>query len=86
MKTATFTYSPPHIIDTAPLAARYAVLTASIFAFIATGRHGEVLLYSRKLLRLVRVFTRFEAQNILTRRKLEMLANAPWRELSLIHI
>ena len=80
MKTATFTYSPPHIIDTAPLAARYEVMLASLLALIAAGRHGDVLLYSRKVLRLVRVFTRFEAQNILTRRKIEMLTNAPWRE------
>jgi len=32
------------------------------------------------VLRLVRVFTRFEAQNILTRRKLDMLCDKPWRE------
>ena len=80
MKTATFTYSPPYLIDTAPLAARYEVMLASIFAFIAAGRHGDVLLYSRKVLRLVRVFTRFEAQNILTKRKLEMLCNSAWRD------
>jgi len=40
-----------------------------------------VLSYSYKLRRLVRAFTRFEAQNVLTRRKLEMLCHAPWREL-----
>ena len=80
MKTATFTYSPPHLINTAPLAARYEVMIASLFAFIAAGRHGDVLLYSRKVLRLVRVFTRFEAQNILTKRKLEMLCNSAWRD------
>ena len=80
MKTAAQTYSPPHLIDTAPLALRYQVMIASLFAFIAAGRHGDVLLYSRKVLRLVRVFTRFEAQNILTKRKLEMLCNSAWRD------
>ena len=80
MKTVTFTYSPPHLINTAPLATRYEVMLASIFAFIAAGRHEEVLTYSRKVLSLVRVFTRFEAQNILTRRKLDMLSHKPWRD------
>ena len=80
MKTAAQTYSPPHLIDTAPLALRYQVMIASLFAFMAAGRHGDVLLYSRKVLRLVRVFTRFEAQNVLTKRKLEMLCNSAWRD------
>jgi len=80
MKTATFTYSPPHLIDTAPLALRYQVMIASLFAFMAAGRHRDVLSYSFKILRLVRVFTRFEAQNILTKRKLEMLCNSAWRD------
>jgi len=80
MKTAAQTYSPPHLIDTAPLALRYQVMIASLLAFIAAGRHGDVLSYSFKILRLVRVFTRFEAQNILTKRKLEMLCNSAWRD------
>ena len=80
MKTAAQTYSPPHLIDTAPLALRYQVMIASLFAFMAAGRHRDVLSYSFKILRLVRVFTRFEAQNILTKRKLEMLCNSAWRD------
>ena len=80
MKTATFTYTPPHLIDTAPLALRYQVMIASLLAFMAAGRHRDVLSYSFKILRLVRVFTQFEAQNVLTKRKLEMLCNSAWRE------
>ena len=80
MKTAAQTYSPPHLIDTAPLALRYQVMIASLLAFMAAGRHRDVLSYSFKILRLVRVFTRFEAQNILTKRKLEMLCNSAWRD------
>jgi len=80
MKTAAQTYSPPHLIDTAPLALRYQVMIASLFAFMAAERHRDVLSYSFKILRLVRVFTRFEAQNILTKRKLEMLCNSAWRD------
>ena len=80
MKTAAQTYSPPHLIDTAPLALRYQVMIASLLAFMAAGRHRDVLSYSFKILRLVRVFTRFEAQNILTKRKLEMLCNSAWQD------
>ncbi len=80
MKTASLTYLPPHLIDTAPLTARYEVMVAAIVSFMTAGRYGDVLRYSHKLRRLVRVFTRLDAQNILMRRKLAMLSDKSWRE------
>ena len=80
MKTATLTYPSPHLIDTALLAGRYAVLCASIMSFIAAGRIEDVLTLSHKVLRLVRVFTKLETQNVLLTRKLDMLCDKAWRE------
>lgn len=80
MKTASLTHPPLRLIDTAPLAARYAVLTQAIFAFIAAGRMGRVLRLSQKVVRLVRVFASLERENVLLRHKLEMLTDKSWRE------
>lgn len=80
MKTASLTYPPPRLIDTAPLAARYDVLTRAILAFIAAGQMSRVLRLSRKVVRLVRVFTALERENVLLRRKLAMLTDKSWRE------
>jgi len=80
MKTASLTYQTPHYIDTAPLAARYEIMVAAILACLEVGRLGDMLRYTHKVVRLVRVFTRLEAQNVLTRRKLDMLIDKPWRE------
>jgi len=80
MKTTSLTYYPQYFIDTAPLAARYEVLTQAVLSFIAVGQFGRMLKSSQTLVRLVRVFTRLEAQNALLARKLDMLANKTWRE------
>lgn len=80
MTTASLTYFPPHLIDTAPLLARYAVLTQAIHAFITAGRMSLVLRYSQKAARLVRVLGRLSGANVLTRRKLDMLVDKAWRE------
>jgi len=69
-----------HYIDTAPLAARYDVICAAIMAFLEAGRLADMLRYSHKVVRLVRLFTKLEAQNSLLKRKLEMLSHKPWRE------
>ena len=80
MKTATFSSPQHHFIDLAPLSARYEVLTHAVLTYLAAGQLGLMLRYSRKVLRLVQVFTKLEAQNILLTRKREMLSYAPWRE------
>lgn len=80
MKTSSLTYRPQHFIDLSPLAARYAVLTQAVLAFIAAGRFREVLRESRRLARLVRVYARLDSQNALWARKLEMLTDKGWRE------
>jgi len=80
MKTATFSSPQHHFIDLAPLSARYEVLTHAVLTYLAAGQLGLMLRYSRKVLRLVQVFTKLEAQNILLTRKREMLSHAPWRE------
>ena len=82
MKTASLTYpsSALSFIDTAPLAARYEVLCASMMMFIAAGQMARVLRLSHKAVRLVRAFTYLDTHNILLRRKLDMLCNATWRE------
>jgi len=69
-----------HYFDTAPLAARYNIICDAIMAFIAAGRMVDMLRYSHKLVRLVRLFTKLETRNSLLKRKLEMLAHKPWRE------
>lgn len=48
--------------------------------FIAAGRLGDMLRVSHKVARLVRTFTKFERQNILLTRKLEMLSDTHWRD------
>lgn len=80
MKTASLTYQTPRFIDTAPLAARYAVLTQAVLGFIAAGQFRRMVDASRAVARLVRVFTRLEAQNALLGRKLDMLGDKTWRE------
>ena len=80
MKTASPTFSL-QFIDTAPLAVRFEILMASLMGFLAAGRYRDVLRYSYKVGRLVRVFTKLEAHNARLSRKLEMLAHRPWREL-----
>ena len=80
MKTASPT-SSLLLIDTTPLAVRFEIMMASLMGFIAAGRYRDVLRYSYKVGRLVRVFTKLEAHNARLSRKLEMLAHRPWREL-----
>lgn len=80
MKITALTYPHQHFIDIAPLAARYEVLAWSVLTYLAAGQYKLMLRYSYKLLRLVKVYTRLDAQNILLRRKLEMLSHVPWRE------
>jgi len=80
MKTASLTYQSPRLIDTAPLVARYEIMVAAILACLEVGRLADMLRYSHKVVRLARVFTKLEAQNVLTRRKLDMLIDKPWRE------
>jgi len=80
MKTASLTYQTPHLIDTAPLAARYEIMVATIMTCLEAGRLRDMLRYTHNVVRLVRVFTKLEAQNVLTRRKLDMLIQKPWRE------
>ena len=77
--TFVHTYPSPRLIDTAPLAVRYEVLTQAILAFIAAGHMGLVLRYSQKLLRVIRVHNRLTGANILVRRKRDMLYNSAWR-------
>ena len=82
MKTATLDY-PTYtfrFIDTAPLAARYQLLCASIMLFIEAGQMARVLRLTHKVRRLVRAFTQLDRHNILLQRKLNMLSNAAWRE------
>ena len=73
MKTTSFTPTL-HYIDTAPLAARYEVLVASILAYIELGRYRDMLRLSHKVGRLVRVFTKLEARNARLSRKLETVS------------
>ena len=80
MTTASFTYPQQHFIDTEPFALRYAVLTQAVLAYLAAGQLGRMLKTTQTILRLVRVFARVDAHNILLRRKLAMLANRAWRE------
>jgi len=80
MKTASLTYPSYHFIDTAPLAARFEVLSQAVLTFLAAGQFGLVLKSTQKVRRLVRVFTRLEAHNHLLARKLEMLSHGPWRD------
>lgn len=80
MKTASLPHPVYHYIDTAPLAARYEVMVAAIMGFIGAGRLGDMLRVSHKVVRLVRAFTKIEAQNILLTRKLEMLSHTHWRD------
>jgi len=80
MKTASLTYQTPYYIDTAPLAVRYEIMVTAIMACLEVGRLADMLRYTHKVVRLVRVFTKLEAQNVLTRRKLDMLIQKPWRE------
>lgn len=81
MKTSSSSTPTYHFIDIAPLAARYSVMTASLMGFMAAGRMADVLTLSRKVHRLVRVFTKLEAHNARLKRKLEMLSDRPWRDL-----
>ena len=76
---SSHTYHPPQLIDTAPLAARYAFMIQAILAFIAAGHMGLVLRYSEKLLRVLRVHNRLTGANVLVRRKRDMLFNSAWR-------
>ena len=82
MKTATLDYPTYTLrfIDTAPLAARYELLCASIMMFIEAGQIARVLRLTHKVRRLVRAFTQLDRHNILLQRKLNMLSNAAWRE------
>jgi len=80
MKTASLTYPSPFFIDTAPLAARYAVLAQAILAMVIAGRFRESMRLAHKVARLVRALTRCEAHNHHLTRKLDMLVNKPWRE------
>jgi len=82
MKTASLTY-PSHtlrFIDTAPLAARYAVIVAAVMRLIEIRQMGQVLRLTYKVQRLVRIFAQLDTHNNHLRRKLDMLAHKPWRE------
>jgi len=80
MKTATSTLPKYSFIDTAPLAARYELLCASMMMFIEAGQMARVLRLTHKVRRLVRAFTQLDRHNRLLRLKLDMLSNAAWRE------
>ena len=80
MKTASLTYPSLHFIDTAPLAARYAVLAKAILAMVIVGRPRESTRLTYKVVRLIRALTRCEAHNSHLKRKLDMLTHKPWRE------
>ena len=77
--TSSHTYQPPHLVDTAPLAVQYELMTRAILGFIAAGHMSLVLRYSQKLLRLIRIYNRLTGANSLVRRKLDMLGNSAWR-------
>ena len=77
--TLSHTYQPPHLVDTAPLAVQYELMTKAILALIAAGHMALVLRYSQKLLRLIRVYNRLTGANVLVRRKRDMLGNSGWR-------
>ena len=77
--TLSHTYQPPHLVDTAPLAVQYELMTRAILGFIAAGHIALVLRYSQKLLRLIRVYNRLTGANVLVRRKRDMLSNSGWR-------
>ena len=80
MKTASLTSPSLHLIDTAPLAARYAVLAKAILAMVMAGRFRESTQLAHKVVRLVRALTRCEAHNHHLTRKLCMLCDRSWRE------
>jgi len=80
MKTTSLTYPSLLLIDTAPLAARYAVLANAILAMVTAGRPRESTRLAHKVVRLVRALTRCEAHNHHLRRKLDMLCDRSCRE------
>ena len=79
MRTAQI-YQPPHLIDTAPLVARYNYINEAILAFIAAGHMLLVVRYTYKLLQVIRAYARFDGANIMMRLKLDMLCNRAWRQ------
>jgi len=93
MKTASFkspfipaqagTYPIHHLIDLAPFAARYEVMTMAMLALLEAGRLKDVLRITHKVTRLIRTLTKLDTHNIHVKRKLEMLSHKPWRDLVL---
>ena len=82
-QAGALTYPEHYLIDIAPLSKRYAAIMVAIMGFIEAGRTQDMLRLTHKLGRLVRVFTQLETQNILLKRKLDMLSHKPWRDLVL---
>ena len=78
MTTFTSPLETYRFIDTAPLEARFEVLMATMFALIDAGQMGRVLKTSQAVAKLVRAFCKFDAQNVLLRRKLALLSNPSW--------
>jgi hypothetical protein len=79
MKTLTFP-PPHHYIDITPLQARYDILMAAILAFIEAGQIVRAGKLSHKMYRVVRLGIKLETQNILLKRKLDMLFDKCWRD------
>ena len=79
MKTQSFP-PPHHFVDIAPLTARFDILMAAILAFIEAGHIVRALKLSHKMNRVVRLGIKLETQNILLKRKLDMLLDKCWRD------
>jgi hypothetical protein len=81
MKTSSPSFFPPahHFIDTAPLMARYNILTAAILLMIDAGRLGRALRLSHDVNHVIRLFVKFETRNTQLKMKLKMLLCKPWR-------
>ena len=79
MSTQTFP-SSYHYIDITPLVTRFDILMASVLAFIAAGQMLGAAKLTQKIRRIVRLAGKLEMQNVLLKRKLEMLMDKDWRE------
>ena len=79
MKTQSFP-PPHHFVDIAPLTARFDILMAAILAFIEAGHIVRALKLSHKMNRVVRLGIKLEKQNVLLKRKFDMLLDKCWRD------
>ena len=79
MNTQSFPL-PHHYVDIAPLQARFDILMAAILAFIEAEQIFRAGKLSHKMYRVVRLGIKLETQNILLKRKLDMLFDKCWRD------